>query len=168
MINCFNIDLIAISGSFTNLGTQRALAYPWIVSPSFLTSPSESGQACALAHPRRFFYTSLTFLTCPGGLCNAGITDEIFVTWYSITKLSSIHTATARTKPCLLTASDVRHLGWANERVSPSSFAPVYAAPNCLSRLKTRALPKGSVWLVKPEAAQVWRVVWTAYSSTYW
>ena len=46
-------------------------------------------------------------------------------TWYSITTLSSIHTATARTEPWLLTASDVRHLGWANERVSPSSFAPV-------------------------------------------
>ena len=43
----------------------------------------------------------------------------------AITTLSSIHTATARTEPWLLTPSDVRHLGWANERVSPSSSAPV-------------------------------------------
>ena len=55
---------------------------------------------------------------------------------------------------------------------SPSSSGqlsglPSYAAPNCLnSRLKTSALPKGSVWLVRPEAAQVWCVLWTAYSST--
>ena len=72
-----------------------------------------------------FFHTSLTFLTCPGGLCTTGITDELFVTWYYIPTLNSIHKATVRMEPCILTAPDVRHLGWANERVSPSTFAPV-------------------------------------------
>ena len=39
------------------------------------------------------------------------------------------------------------------------SGLPFYAVPNCLnSRLKTSALPKGSVWFVRPEAAQVWCV----------
>ena len=117
-------------------------------------STSESGHACALAHPRRFF-TPLTFPTCPGGLCTAGITDEIFVTWYSTTTLSSIHTAPARTEPWLLTASDVRHLGWANERVSPSSFAPVIGAGQPLQHGEVR--DTNLAW-VRPVCGAMWDV----------
>ena len=72
-----------------------------LYKPPWQVSSSESGHACALAHPR-CFYTPLKFLTCPGGLCTADITDEIFLTWYSITTLSSIYTATVWTEACLL------------------------------------------------------------------
>ena len=118
--NDFNVNLVTISGWFTNLGTQRTLAYYWIVSPSFLTSlPIRKWPRLCVGPSSQFFHTCHTSPTWPGGLCTAGITDKIFVTWYSITTRSSTHTATARMEPCLLTASHVRNLGWVNERVSP-------------------------------------------------